>query len=168
LRRSALAVLRVTALAALGVKFLRGGLTYPLQPSGGGGAIAGQSSLTAPSASGPALVPASLPTPTEAVASESIPPSTPTPSPSVAPTPPPTPSPTARPTSTPASDRYAVLTPCSDQARCWLYVVRSGDNLFSIAHWFGIPLATVRAWNPWTETSGLRAGQTLRLPPPTR
>jgi LysM repeat protein len=68
----------------------------------------------------------------------------------------------------PKSDRYAVLRPCPSTPNCWIYTVRSGDNLFSIANWFGIPVATVKAWNPWTRTSGLRAGQQLKLPPPTR
>jgi LysM repeat protein len=47
-------------------------------------------------------------------------------------------------------------------------VVRSGDNLVSIARYFGVPLETVYRLNPWTRTSGLRAGQELILPPPTR
>jgi hypothetical protein len=46
--------------------------------------------------------------------------------------------------------------------------VRRGDNLFSIANYFGVPLRRVYAMNPWLENSGLRAGQELRLPPPTR
>jgi hypothetical protein len=92
----------------------------------------------------------------------------PLPSPSVTPTPTDTPRPTLSPRATPRSDRYDVLRPCGDAPRCWVYTVRSGDNLASIAHWFGIPLDTVHAMNPWTLTTGLRAGQELRLPPPTR
>jgi hypothetical protein len=69
---------------------------------------------------------------------------------------------------TPSSDRYALLTPCSDRPDCWIYVIRSGDNLFSIANYFGVPLETVYALNPTTRTTPLRAGQPLVLPAPTR
>jgi LysM repeat protein len=61
-----------------------------------------------------------------------------------------------------------VLAPCPAAPDCWIYTVRSGDNLVSIAHWFGVPLDTVYEMNPWARTSGLRPGQELRLPPPTR
>jgi LysM repeat protein len=61
-----------------------------------------------------------------------------------------------------------LLTPCPDEPNCWIYIVRSGDNLVSIARYFGVPLDVVRERNPWTETTGLVAGQELRLPPPTR
>lgn len=94
-----------------------------------------------------------------------------TPSPSATPlaTPVATPSPaaTSKPTPRPTSGRYALLKPCPDQPNCWIYVIRSGDNLYSIARYFGVPLATVKAWNPWTE-NGLRVGRELRIPPPTR
>jgi LysM repeat protein len=49
-----------------------------------------------------------------------------------------------------------------------MYRVRRGDNLFSIANYFGVPLASIYARNPWLRGTGLRAGQQLRLPPPTR
>ncbi|MEZ0241565.1 MAG: LysM peptidoglycan-binding domain-containing protein [Chloroflexota bacterium] len=94
----------------------------------------------------------------------------PTPSPTPSPTPPPTPSPTPEPTASPkpTSARYALLEACPDEPRCWIYTIRRGDNLFSIANYFGIPLETVYARNPWTRTESLRAGRELRLPPPTR
>jgi LysM repeat protein len=75
--------------------------------------------------------------------------------------------PTAKPTKTPDSDRYALLKPCPDKPKCYVYVVRSGDNLYSIARYFGVPLATVKSMNPWTA-NGLRAGRALQIPPPTR
>jgi LysM repeat protein len=82
--------------------------------------------------------------------------------------------PTATPTATtseaplPSSDRYALLTRCPDAASCWIYVVRSGDNLVSIANYFGVQLTEVYDRNPWAETEPLVAGRELRLPPPTR
>jgi hypothetical protein len=39
--------------------------------------------------------------------------------------------------------------------------------MVSIANYFGVSLATVRAMNPWTK-SGLTVGRELRIPPPTR
>jgi hypothetical protein len=91
-----------------------------------------------------------------------------TPSPVV--TPAPTPSATPSPSPTPAatSDRYALLEPCPNRPDCWIYTVRSGDNLFSIANYFGHPLETVYRLNPWTRTQGIRHGDELILPPPTR
>lgn len=99
----------------------------------------------------------------------------PTPLPTTAPTPHSTPRPTPDPTAptpvstaTPGSDRYALLAPCPDQPDCWIYTIRRGDNLFSIANYFGVPLETVYQLNPSTRTTPLRAGQSLILPPPTR
>lgn len=78
----------------------------------------------------------------------------------------PPPAPTATPT--PSSDRFALLDPCGDEPDCWIYTVRRGDNLVSIANYFGVPLEVVLERNAWTETTPLVAGQELRLPPPTR
>jgi hypothetical protein len=110
----------------------------------------------------PTAAPIASPTPTPAATASPTPPPTPTPSPEPSPTPKPTPKPD------PTSDRYALLEPCPNADRCWIYTVRPGDNLFSIANYFGVPLARVYAMNPWLESTGLRAGQALRLPPPTR
>lgn len=78
------------------------------------------------------------------------------------------PSSSLAPSPSPTSDRYALLAPCPDASDCWIYVIRSGDNLVSIARYFGVPLAAVYERNPWAETTSLAAGQELRLPPPTR
>jgi LysM repeat protein len=77
-------------------------------------------------------------------------------------------SPSLAPSPTPTSDRYALLNPCPDASDCWIYVIRGGDNLVSIARYFGVPLTEVYERNPWAETTSLVAGQELRLPPPTR
>lgn len=113
------------------------------------------------------------PVPSEAPAVSAVPGAGPTAVASVgsataAPTRSATPPPTPTPTPTPSSDRYALLEPCGDEADCWIYTVRQGDNLVSIANYFGVPLQVVFERNPWTETTPLVAGQELRLPPPTR
>jgi LysM repeat protein len=110
----------------------------------------------------PSAAPPSAPTPSPS----------PSPTPSATPTPSPTPSPTpkARPTPTkkPASDRYKLLKECPNTADCWIYTVRSGDNLSSIANYFGHPLRTIYAWNPRYPGTPLRVGAQIRMPPPTR
>lgn len=78
------------------------------------------------------------------------------------------PAPPSEPTPRPSSDRYALLNPCPDATQCWIYVIRAGDNLVSVARYFGVPFDEVTRRNPWTGTTQLVAGQELRLPPPTR
>ena len=85
------------------------------------------------------------------------------------PTPEATPQPTPKPTKKPQSDRYKLLDPCPNQPNCWIYTVRSGDNLFSIAHYFGIPLSVIYDWNPrYANGARLRVGDQVRMPPPRR
>jgi hypothetical protein len=128
----------------------------------------------------PSVPVAVVATPTASVTASPSPPSTPsqtavptaapTPVPTAEPTPAATPSPTAGPTvePKPTSDRYALLTRCPGTRDCWIYRVRSGDNLYSIAGYFGVSLDRIYAMNPWVRTTSLRAGQSLRLPTPTR
>ncbi len=49
-----------------------------------------------------------------------------------------------------------------------MYTVRSGDNLYSIANYFGHSLSTIYRLNPWARDTRLKAGQELVLPPPRR
>ncbi|HUP54028.1 MAG TPA: LysM domain-containing protein, partial [Methylomirabilota bacterium] len=168
-------VLVMAASASLAFVMTRGGLELTAaatsSPRASATALAVASIVPSP-------VPTVRPTPAPTATPAASP--SPTPTPSASPTPTPTatpartPKPTARPTAKPTarpaarSDRYAVLSPCPGTPRCWIYRVRSGDNLYSIAHWFGISLDSIYARNPWTRTQHLRAGQQLRLPPPTR
>ncbi len=144
------------------------------------GSVLGDVETAAPTAAaGPTTAPTVPPTaaPTDTPSPTPSPTATASPSPTASPTPTPSPTPTA--TSTPSSapaatpppgasaSRLALLKPCPDAANCYIYVVRSGDNLTSIANYFGVSLAKVRAMNPWTS-GGLTVGRGLRIPPPTR
>jgi LysM repeat protein len=136
------------------------------------GGIGLSAAVPSPSATAVAALPSVSPIPVVATpsptasptASASIAPSlspSATPAPATA-TPKPTPAPTQR------SDRYKLLRACPGTPKCWIYRVRSGDNLYSIAHYFGVSVNSIYARNPWLKSTGLRAGQELRLPPPTR
>ena len=155
------ALVVVLAIAAsFGFLVVRGGFDLPSASPGGS-----QFAIVPPSPSAPtesstvAPSPSVTPNPT----------SSPSPSLATSPTPSaaPTPAPTARPTPAPTSDRYAVLTRCPSTPNCWIYTVRSGDNLQSIANWFGVSLDSIRAMTPGLTTP-IHAGDKLRMPPPTR
>ena len=163
----ALAVFLVAFAISLGFMLANGGLALSDAPTPAPSAgVLGEVETAAPhptpahtpiATSTPAPAATPRPTATAAVVATPIP----------SPTPAATPAATARPTSRPTSGRYALLRACPDQADCWIYRVRSGDNLYSIARYFGVPLKTVQAWNPWTA-NGLKVGRDLRIPPPTR
>lgn len=162
----AAAVLALSASASFAFVLVRGGLMLPIAgPAGSDVAVA---SPTPQPTSAPSVEPTPAPSPTSAPTPTPTVPPTPTPAPTPTPTVPPTPTPAPTPTPQPTSDRYQLLVPCPDKPDCWIYTIRSGDNIYSIARYFGIPEATVRELNPWLATTPLRAGQQLILPPPTR
>ena len=181
----ALLVLVLSAGISFGFVLQRGGIDLPVAratpspsglavvPSGSPVASVGSSGPAAPSPE-PSVSPrpSASPGPTASASPEPTPSATPkpTPRPTPKPTPKPTPSPTTQPTpgSIPSASRLALLTPCPDQIGCYVYVIRNGDALWSIANWFGVPLATVKSWNPWVLTAGVHAGNKLKIPTPTR
>jgi hypothetical protein len=162
----ALALFGLAFAISVGFVVATGGLalTAAVPTATQGGAVLGEIETAPPSV---------LPTPEATVEPTSGPTPSPSPSaspspvPTAAPTPAATPKPTAKATPRPTSNRFALLKACPGSPDCYIYIVRSGDNLFSIAKYFGVPLKTVQAMNPWTK-SGLVAGKELRIPTPTR
>jgi hypothetical protein len=164
----ALALLAAAFSASVVFTLARGGMDLPAAAAPSAG----------PSSSAVAVVPTGLPSASPSVNVSLAPGATPTERPAPTPvasetpgaTPAPSPetTPAASSSPQPSSGRYALLTACPDKPDCWIYRIRSGDNLFSIARYFGVPLATVRSLNPWTRTAALKAGRVLILPPPTR
>ncbi|HWP63601.1 MAG TPA: LysM domain-containing protein [Candidatus Binatia bacterium] len=164
-RAAALAVLAVAVFVAAAGTLRPGGLTVA--------GLLASPTPTATSAPSPAATPTVPPPSPTPAPSPSVPPSSePSPSPTPSPSPSPSPSssvpPSPEASPSPTSDRYALLKPCPDRPACYIYTVRQGDNLWSIGNYFGVPLATIYELNPWARTTGLRAGQELVLPPPTR
>ncbi len=161
---AAIGFLVLSAAASFAFVMARGGLAMPA--GSGPGAVAGASA----SAPAVAAVPSDVATPSvPAVVTTAEPTIAPTPLPTPDPTPPPTPTPTPSPTPPPPSptpQAFAELEPCSDQPDCFVYIVQSGDSLWAIGQKFGHSLDTVREWNPWTRTRGLRPGAEILLPPP--
>ena len=176
---AALLILVLSAGISFGFVVQRGGIATPVVEAAPTDGVAAGPTAT------PAPTEAATPVPTQA-ASPSSEPASPSASaePTLDPTPQPTPSPTVAPTATPVvtprpertpkptrkptSDRYRLLTECPDRNNCWIYTVRSGDNLYSIANYFGHSLAVIYDWNPQYPDSRLRVGAQIRMPPPNR
>ena len=164
---AALVVLVLSFVASVAFVVGNGGLTLPIASIRPGGSPSGTAAALGPSAEPSVRVTPGATAPASvAPASPTVPSNGPSATPIATPAPTPKPTKTAKPK--PTSNRYALLTPCPSKPDCWIYVIRSGDNLYSIANYFGVPLERVRALNPWTRTESLRAGRQLILPPPTR
>lgn len=166
---AALLILVLSAGISFGFVVQRGGIDLPVTTGGSTASPIAQLESSGPTGVIETPTPPPSVAPTSAPSEQATPPPTPEPTPQ--PTPEPTPAPTVPPTPTPqpTSDRYALLEPCPDKADCWIYTARAGDNLFSIANYFGVPLSTIYAWNPrYANGAGLRPGDEIRMPPPTR
>src|SRR5512143_1394507 len=163
----AAALVVLAASFALSVAFVlaNGGLDLPAaQRPSGSSSIAGGAPTPSPASSSTAVAEASVPPPGPSSPATATPTTSTPATPTATATARPAPSRSAR----PSSNRYDLLTKCPDAPDCWIYVVRQGDNLFSIARYFGVPLSVVQERNPWTKTTQLVAGQQLLPPPPTR
>jgi LysM domain len=164
----ALVVLAIAFLVSLAFVVTNDGLRLdaaaPTLP--GTGAVLGEVQTAAPT-SAPAVLPTPEPTSSPSPTASPMPTATPSPAPTETPTATPTVVPGPTPTPKPSSARYALLTPCPDAPNCFIYRIRAGDNLYSIANYFGVSFTTLQAMNPWTKT-GLQIGRALRMPPPTR
>jgi cell division septation protein DedD len=161
----ALAVFALASLISVGFVIGNGGLVLTAAPgTGTSGGVLGDVETPVPT---PALtaVPTFAPTPVPTPVPTPSPTLTPSPTPTA--TPSPTPTPTTTPTAKPKSSRYALLTPCPNTPNCYIYVIRSGDNLYSIANYFGVSLTRVEVMNPWVS-NGLVVGRSLRISTPTR
>jgi LysM repeat protein len=185
---AALLVLVLSAGISFGFVVQRGGIAMPVvggsspTPAGSQEAEAGSPSAEATDETLPSEEPTDLESPAESIEagpSEEVsaePSAEPTvePSPSTEPTAAPTATvaptaqPTAKPSATPRSGRYKLLKPCPNQAGCWIYTVRSGDNLFSIAKYFGHSLSTIYKWNPQYPGTALKVGAKIKMPPPKK
>ncbi len=160
-------VLAASLAASFGFLAVRGGFDLPPGPSP---ALVGDAPGVGPSVvPTPTLTLTPSPPPSAPPSISATPSATPSPTPSLIPTPAPTPtaSPVPPPSPTPSSNRYAVLTKCPSTPDCWIYVIRAGDNLTSIANWFGVSYDRMIAMNPNLRRP-IHAGDDLRIPTPTR
>ncbi len=173
---ASLVVLALAAGISFGFVLQRGGIDLPVSAlASGAAAVDASAPASAPVASGPTSQPTPVASADPGASSSPEPAASPTvsqppaitlpPTASAAPTPSPKPKPSA--SGGPSASRLAVLKPCSGQKGCYIYTIRAGDNLFSIAHWFGVSLDTIRAWNPAVQ-HGIHPGDQIRIPTPTR
>ncbi len=150
----AASVVLLVASAAAAISFIAatGGLRLP-------GTLPTDAAVTTASPAAPATTPVSTATVTPS----------PAPGPTATPAPTPVASPTLSVTPAPTSDRYQLLEPCATTPDCYLYTIRIGDNLRSIANYFGVSYDTILLLNPTiTDPATIQPGDVIALPPPGR
>ena len=108
----------------------------------------------------PTSTPTSTPTATESPTPTSTPSPTPTSTPTATATDTPEPTPTLEPTETPTAE---ALPSAEASPTPFIYVVKSGDNLYTIAQNFGVTVDDIMEANNLTSNR-LRVGQTLIIP----
>lgn len=157
-------------LAATGLLVLSAAVSFAFVAARGGLA------LPTPGPSGIAVASPSI-APSEAPEATSTPISTPvaTVTPTVEPTPDVTPAPTRtpRPTDPPAPTPFPTdgiwrfFEPCPTDEDCVIYVVRTGNTLYSISRSFDVPLSVILEMNPQiTDPAVVVVGDEIRLPTP--
>ncbi|HET7676401.1 MAG TPA: LysM domain-containing protein [Candidatus Limnocylindrales bacterium] len=156
---AAFVVLALAVATASAYMLANGGLvlrTGGASPTAIGGAP-GATPVTPQPSPAPTLPPSPSPSPSPTTALT-------TPPPTVAPTPaasPPGPTPTT------IASRFAGLERCPPPEDCYIYVVQRGNNLDSIARYFGTTLQVVLDLNPQIDDPNqIRAGDRVKLPPP--
>jgi hypothetical protein len=160
----------VLVVAALGILFT--GPILGVFPFGGS-----HSSAVVPNDS-PSAIASVTPAPTVRLTFAPTPVPTRTVAPTIAATATPASTPTPAPAATPAAngtwppgataDRMNQLTPCTNQANCYIYIVQKGNVLAAIANYFGVDLATVRLMNGLGNSNNIVTGEPLKIPPPTK
>ena len=149
-------ILAVALVLTVAFVSIRGGLALPAASPSAAGLASPSPAASAPESAAPSPSPTATPPPSPSPS----PTPSPVPTPTVSPTPVPTPSP-----SLPAA--YQGLKPCPDAPACYLYRVRSGDNLTSIAGKFGITVTALRKANrEIADPSLLHVGDRIRVPLP--
>ena len=173
-------ILGLTFLAVTAYGLSRGGFVLPSPPGGAPSELAAAAPDDREAASPAAVVtPTPARRPSRATGTSAGPSPTPRQTrpaarPAARATPRPTPRPTRRPRATPVPaaavpvpQRFASLPRCPAPQRCYIYTVRAGDNLYSIANYYRASLDEVVALNPWLRGTGLtvRPGNRIRIPP---
>ncbi len=163
---AAAVVLGLSLAATLAYTTANGGLSIPVAPASTPGPSAALASTPPPS---PSSVPASIATPSPSPSTGTARPSaTPSPSPSAGPSSPSSAAGSPTPTGATA-DRLALLQACPDRPDCYVYIVRTGDNLTSIGLYFGVPFDTLLRLNPWIgDPATIHKGDRIILTTPTR